>query len=99
MTAHRDLPVFTLVDKQARWRSLRSSEGYDDGTYRIGPHGDQDIDRLWFDVPWYVHGDPRHSGRGNVAADDPERSCDFSQADDRIHTVLLVPGGDPHPPA
>jgi hypothetical protein len=25
---------------------------------------DQDMDRLLFDVPWYVHGDPRYSGRG-----------------------------------
>ena len=34
------------------------------------------------DVPRHVHGDPRHSGRGDVAADDPERARDFAGGDE-----------------
>ena len=42
----------------------------------------RDLARLHPDVPRHVHGDPRHSGGRDLAADDPARAGDFAGCDE-----------------
>ena len=41
-----------------------------------------DLARLHPDVPWHVHGDPRHPGGRNLAAGDSARARDLARCDE-----------------
>src|ERR1700722_2768875 len=63
-----------------------------------GTSNGRHLDRLCRDVRWHVHGDPRRTGRGDIAAGDPGCAC-YPHRPDELAAIRLSGGGNDRDPA